>query len=245
MTNFLKLLLFLLFSVSILQDIKSQTATELLQNMDKLMAAPKDRQADVRMLLTSRDGSQKKKEANLMQKGTDKKLYRYTKSSEKEGIATLFLPGGVMWIYMPSFNAPMKVSILSKGQAFNGTDFSYEDMSGIPYSERFTPSLLNSDIANTYLLELIPKSSKSNYSKILVYLDKKYYYPVKMNYFNKSNRADKIAQYKYVKSGNYWYAQEVTMTDLKTQHSTSIILSNVKFDQGLSDEVFTVKSLKK
>jgi len=245
MINFLKSVLLVLIMGGFLPRIQAQSAAELLKNMDNLMSAPKDRQADVKMLLTSRDGSQKKKEANLLQKGPDKKLYRYTKSSEKEGIATLFLPGGVMWIYMPSFNAPMKVSILSKSQAFNGTDFSYEDMSGIPYSERFTPSLLNSDIANTYLLELIPKSSKSNYSKILVYLDKKNHYPIKMNYYNKSNRADKIALYKYAKNGNYWYAQEVTMTDLKTQHSTSIILSNVKFDQGLSDDVFTVKSLKK
>ncbi len=245
MLNFLKFLFLLVFITSDLQVIKAQNASELLKKMDQLISAPKDKQADVKMILTSKDGSQKIREATLLQKGAYKKLYRYTKPADKAGIATLSLPGGIMWLSMPSFNKPIKVSLLSNSQAFNGTDFSSEDMSGIPYGDKYIAQLADSDLKNTYLLELIPNGSKTNYSKIMAYVDKVNYYPVKMIYFNKSNRADKIALYQYVKKGGYWFAQEVIMTDLKNQHSTSIILSNVKFDQGLKDEAFSVENLKK
>jgi hypothetical protein len=34
------------------------------------------------------------------------------------------------------------------------------------------------------------------------------------------------------------------MTDLKKEHSTKIIMTDIKFDQGLGDDVFTVENLK-
>ncbi len=224
--------------------LHAQDAEVLLQNMDNLIAAPKDKQAVVKIVLTNKSGKEKIREANLMQKGMFKKLYRYTKPEKKAGIATLSLPDGIMWLYMPSFEKPIKISLLSKSQAFNGTDFSHEDMSGIPYSERYQPTLVNSDIEGTYLLELLPKIKKLKYSKIMVYLDKTYNYPVKMKYFNKSNKYAKVCTYKYAKQATYWYAQEVLMTDVKKEHSTGIFLTDVKFDQGLTDDEFTVEKLK-
>lgn len=244
MIKVIKIFTFLLFTGFGTQSLEAQNAEQLLQNMDKLIAAPKDKQADVQMILTNKKDKEKVREARLLQKGMDKKLYRYTQPEEKAGIATLSLPDGIMWLYMPSFNNPIKISLLSKSSAFNGTDFSSEDMSGTTYSERYTPKLVDSDVENLYLLELTPKIKKLDYSKIMVYLDKTYNYPVKMMYYNKSDKYDKVATYKYVKKDGYWYAQEVLMTDLGKDHSTEIILTNVKFDQGLTDEDFLVEKLK-
>ena len=64
-----------------------------------------------------------------------------------------------------------------------------------------------------------------------------------MEYYDKKPAKFKEARYKYKKNGNYWYAEEVLMTDLKKQHSTKILMSDIKFDQGLSDDEFTVEKL--
>ena len=48
----------------------------------------------------------------------------------------------------------------------------------------------------------------------------------------------------YEKIGEYWNASEVVMKDLEKNHSTKILLSDVKFDQGLSDDIFIVEKLK-
>ena len=101
-----------------------------------------------------------------------------------------------------------------------------------------------SDSDQIYLLELKPKSDQSDYSKIILALNKKYFYPEKMDYYDKKGNHFKTATYKYKKSGQYWYAEEVFMKDFKKEHSTLTAMKEVKFDQGLKDEDFTVEKMK-
>lgn len=230
-----------LFGCFILQ---AQTAEKYLENLDNLMSAPTDKQATVQIILKDKSGKEKIREASLKQKGKYKKLYRYTKPEKQAGIATLSLPDDKLWLYMPAFKKPIKISLLSKSQAFTGTDFSYEDMSGKSYSERYSPKLIDSNNPEIYLLELTPKTNKSKYSKILLYQNKTHFYPVKMEYFNKNSKYSKVATYKYAKHGKYWYAKEILMTDVKKEHSTGIIMTNIQFDQGIADEEFLVENLK-
>jgi outer membrane lipoprotein-sorting protein len=221
----------------------AQDAKTILANMDKVIFSPKDKQGKVTMILTDKSGKEKVREAIMMQKGSNKKLYRYTKPESQAGIATLSLSDDVMWLYMPAFVTPRKISMLAKGQAFNGTDFSYEDMVTIPYSERFTPNLLETQ-PDAFLLNLVPLSGKSNYTRIIVRVDKKNGYPLTMQYFNGQGKKIKEASYRYEKIGKYWNAAEVVMRDLEKSHSTKILLSDVKFDQGLADDLFLVENLK-
>ncbi|MCD4736478.1 MAG: outer membrane lipoprotein-sorting protein [Bacteroidales bacterium] len=224
-------------------SLVSQDAATILKNMDNLMNAPQDKQATVKITLTDKKGKEKVREAIMKQKGSDKKLYRYTKPESQEGIATLSLPDNVMWLYLPAFGKPQKISLLTKSQAFTGTDFSYEDMDSRTFSERYTPAFLeNPDDA--YVLELDPKSEKSKYSKIVLKVNKENYYPVRMDYYDRGGKHFKEATYSYKKSGQYWYAEEVTMTNLKKNHSTQIYMTDVKFDQDLADEEFEVENLK-
>ena len=237
-----------IYSVIILfnySPLQAQSAEVLLQNMDLLIAAPKDKEASVLMVITDKSGKENKREASLKQKGKFKKLYRYTKPEKQAGIATLSLPDGIIWLYMPAFGKAVRISLLSKSQAFTGTDFSQEDMSGIPYSDRYNPTIINANNPDFYILELTPKSKKTKYSKIILTMDKTNYYPIKMEFFNNSNNYFKLATYTYKKKNNYWYAKEVIMTSVLKKHSTSILLTDVKFDQGLDDEIFTVENLKK
>lgn len=222
----------------------SQSAASLLQGMDALMSAPKDKEALVKMVLKDKSGKEKVREAIMKQKGQYHKMYRYTFPEKQVGTATLSLPDDIIWLYMPAFKKAIKVTLLSKSQAFTGTDFSYEDMSGASYHERFTPRILASSDDQVYLLELMPKSMKSRYSKIIVYLDKTHLYPVKMEYFDKDKTYFKFASYTYKKQGKYWYAERVLMNDTRKKHSTEIFLTQIKFDQGLKESEFTVENLK-
>jgi outer membrane lipoprotein-sorting protein len=244
MINKIKTGLTLLMIFTAINEIQAQSAASILKSMDDLIAAPKDKEAIVKMVLKDKSGKEKVREAIMKQKGRYKKLYRYTKPEKQVGMATLSLPDDIIWLYMPALKKAIKVTLLSKSQAFTGTDFSYEDMSGSSYGERFTPSLKDNPDASIYQLELMPKSMKSSYSKIIVYLDKKHFYPIKMEYFDQNQTYFKYATYTYKKKGNYWYAEEVTMMNLQKEHSTEIIITDIKFDQGISDEEFTVENLK-
>ena len=229
--------------ISAINTSYGQNADTLLWAMDMLMSAPLDKEARVEIILENKSGKQKVREASMLQKGKDKKLYRYTKPESQAGIATLSLPGDIMWLYMPAFGKPTKISLLAKSQTFTGTDFSYEDMESRLYSERYTPSMMENENSDYHLLKLIPKSKKSKYSQIELYLHKTEFYPIKMYYFDSRGNKFKVATYKYTKSGKYWYASEVIMTDLKKEHSTKILMNDVKFDQGVKDDAFSVELL--
>jgi len=240
--KYTSILIFLFLFIGAM-NASSQEAKTILENMDKIIFAPKDKQGKVSIILTDKEGKEKIREAMMYQKGRDKKLYRYTKPESQAGIATLSLPDDVMWLYMPAFEKPKKISMLSKSQAFTGTDFSYEDMLTTPYSDRYTPSLLQTE-KEVYVLQLIPKSTKSAYSKIIAKINKSYGYPVTMDYYNGKGKKFKEASYRYEKTGKYWNAAEVIMKDLEKNHSTKILLKDVKFDQGLADGLFTPETLK-
>lgn len=238
-----KTLLLILSVFMIAAYAKAQDAKTILENMDKIIFSPKDKQGSVTIVLIDKDGKEKTREAIMMQKGRDKKLYRYTKPESQAGIATLSLPNDVTWMYMPAFAKPKKISMLAKNQSFTGTDFSYEDMATTPYSDRYTPELLQAD-QEIYGLQLIPKSKNSAYAKIIVRINKTNGYPVSMDFYNVQGKKFKSCSYRYEKIGKYWNASEVVMKDLEKKHSTKILLTNVKFDQGLSDDIFLVEKMK-
>ena len=232
----------ILFFVATTTISVAQDAVAILNKMDALMQAPADKQGIVRITTGNKSGKEKVREAIMLQKGKDKRLYRYTQPESQAGIATLSLPDDVMWMYMPAFGKPKKISLLAKSQAFTGTDFSYEDMEARPYAERYTPSLKETT-ASAYVLELAPISDKSSYTKIVATIDKTNYYPIRMEFFDKRGEYFKDASYVYEKSGKYWYASEVLMVDHQKEHSTLIEMTDLKFDQGLSDDVFAVENM--
>jgi len=240
MKKFLSIISICLFITS---GLIAQDAHGLLAKLDNIMFAPKDKQGIVSIILVDKSGEESVREAEMFQKGRDKKLYRYTKPEKQAGIATLSMPDGVMWLYMPAFGKPKKVTLLAKSQAFTGTDFSYEDMATEPWSNRFFPRIVETG-DKAFILELTPRGEKSSYSKVIVTQDKTNYYPIKMEYYDKGGKKFKESTYQYEKIGNYWNAREVIMTNLKKQHSTKIQLKDVIFDQGLSDELFMVENLK-
>ena len=240
----MRIILFFALIFFSVQTTLSQDAAAILAAMDKVMFSSKDKSGRVTIILTEKDGSEKVREAEMYQKGADKKLYRYTKPESQAGIATLSLPNGVMWMAMPAFEKPKRISMLSKSQSFTGTDFSYEDMATTPYSDRFTATLRDTG-ADDYVLDLMPISNKSNYSKIILRVNKTNGYPIWMKFYNVQGRMFKEATYTYEKIGKYWNAKEVVMKDIEKSHSTTIKLSDIKFDQGLSDDLFLVENMKK
>jgi outer membrane lipoprotein-sorting protein len=178
----------------------------------------------------------------MFQKGHDHRLYRYTAPESQVGIATLSLPDGIMWMYMPAFGKPKKITLLAKSQAFSGTDFSYEDMSVSSYADNYTHTLIE-EKDGEYVIEMEPVNEKSSYSKIVLYLNKDQFTPRKMEYYDRGGTKFKEASYVYVSSGNYLYAERVIMANLKKQHMTKIEITDVVFDQGLSDDLFLVENL--
>ena len=221
----------------------AQDANTILEKTDDVMYSPKDMTGKTRIILIDKAGKQKTREANIIQKGNDKRIFRFTAPASQAGIAVLSLPNDVMYLYLPAFGKERRISSSVKNQNFAGTDFSYDDMESKPYSEKYTPKLIKTE-GDVYILELTPKSPKSAYSRLIVKVHKTNYYPTYMEYYDKGNKKTKEAVYQFEKIEKYWNAKEIEMTDLRKNHKTKMIMSDVKYDLGLSDDEFTVRKLK-
>jgi outer membrane lipoprotein-sorting protein len=238
-----KFVLILILIQAAVTNSSGQDAAAILNRMDQIGFSPKDKQGKVTIIVSDKSGKEKVREAIMYQKGPDKKLYRYTKPESQAGIATLTLPNSIMWLYLPAFGKPRKISVLTKESTFNNTDFSYEDMATTPFADRFIPELVDSK-GDVFILKLQPKAEKSNYSKIIVSINKTHGYAELMEYYDLTGKKFKEATYSYEKVGQYWNATEVVMKDIEKNHSTKILISEVKFDQGLSDDLFLLENLK-
>jgi len=220
----------------------AQDATTILKNMDDVMYSPKDMTGKNKIILIDKNGKQEVREATIQQKGTDKRIFRFTSPASQAGISVLSLPNDVMYLYLPAFGKERRIASSAKNQNFAGTDFSYDDMESVLYSIKYTPKLLKTE-ANVFVLELTPKGN-SDYSKVIVHINKANFYPELMEYYDKGGNKVKEANYTFKKIGNYWNAEEIEMADLKKNHKTKMQMSDVKYDSGLSDDDFTVRKLK-
>ncbi|TAL70108.1 MAG: outer membrane lipoprotein-sorting protein [Bacteroidetes bacterium] len=222
--------------------VYAQDAATILKKMDDVMFSCKDMTGKQKIILIDNSGKQEIREATMQQKGTDKRMVRFTSPASQAGIAVLSLPDDIMYLYLPAFGKERRIASSAKNQNFAGTDFSYDDMESKSYSDKYTPKLLRNENF-VFVLELIPRLS-SDYSKIILSVNKYYYYPEVMEYYDKGNNKIKVAKYSFKKVGNYWNASEIEMFDLKKNHKTIMKMTDIRYDQGLTDNDFTVRKLK-
>lgn len=241
-TTFKTLALALLIGAGNVFSANAQDATTILKKMDDVMYSSKDMTGKNKIILIDKNGKQESREATMQQKGTDKRMFRFTSPASQAGIAVLSLPNDLMYLYLPAFGKERRIATSAKNQNFAGTDFSYDDMESVLFSVKYTPTFVKTE-ANAFILELKPKAG-SDYSKVIVHINKENYYPEVMEYFDKAGNKVKEAKYTFKKIGKYWNAEEVEMTDLKKNHKTKMQMSDVKYDSGLTDDDFTVRKLK-
>jgi outer membrane lipoprotein-sorting protein len=219
-----------------------QDGASILKRMDDVMYSPRDITGNYTIRVTDRSGREEIREATFRQKGTDRRLVRFTSPASQAGIAFLSLPNDVMYVYLPAFGRERRIAASAKNQNFAGTDLTYEDMESVPFSHKYTPKLLRTE-TDAFVMELTPKE-RSDYSKIIVRINRTHYYPETMEYYDRGNRKFKEATYSFRRVGQYWSTEQIEMKNLQRNTSTRIRSSGVRYDTGLSDDEFTVRQLR-
>jgi len=229
--------------LTLFTNINAQDAATIVKKIDEVLYAPKDQKNMVKIVNVEKNGTEKIQKAYVIQKGYDKRLFKFIEPASQKGIAFLSLPNDVMYLYMPAFGKERRIASHIKNQSFAGMVFSYEDLESKLLSEKYNAKLLNSD-NECYTLELTPKPNQnSEYSKLIMKVNKNEYYPLNAEYYDKTGKKIKISEYNFEKRGKYWSPIVLKMTDLRSNKSTSMILEKVEYDTGLTDDDFSVRKL--
>ncbi len=238
-------ILFVIVFLMLTTIANAQTGKEILVKVDSVMNAPKDMTAVEKMTLTDKSGSQKDRDTKIYQKGSEWRLVRFLKPADVRGVSFLRLASNRLYLYLPAFRKVRRISSSVKNENFMGTDFSYEDMSQSSYSNDYTAKLLKKE-NKQYVLELKPKPNADvSYEKLILYVDQSNYVYRKIEYYNNGKKVKVLTVDNIEKIGKYWFGKKMEMRNLKNDHKTTLTLTGIKFDQGLSNRVFTERNLKR
>lgn len=182
-----------------------------------------------------------------------KQVVRFTSPADIAGTAFLSIEqdGGEteQILYLPALKRTRRIVSTQKGNSFVNTDFTYEDMErrGVDGWDHQIVSLVKIGAYECYVLESIPgQSIKTEYSLIKSWVAKDINVPMLVEFYDKKNRLYKKYEVnKLEKIKQVWTEIEVTMFDLVNNHKTLMKFKNIDYDSGLSDGIFTERSLER
>lgn len=158
------------------------------------------------------------------------------------------------WLYLPAMKRIRQITGSSRRESFVGTDFSYEDLTLIQEildwkQEDAQISLVAEEAIDGHpcaVIEVLPKDEEVGYGKIRLWLGKEDLVGRKFTFEDRSGRLAKtllLSDIRMVKS--IPAAHRLEMRNERTGSHTIIELSEIVFDTGLSEEMFTQRRLER
>ena len=149
------------------------------------------------------------------------------------------------WMYLPALDLVKRIAASDKRTSFVGSNFMYEDVSGRNLNED-THELVKSD-GKYYVIKNTPKKpNEVEFSSYTVDIDKKTFLPVKAVYLDKNGKEYRIVEaVKTAVVDGIPTVTESKVTDLEAGSSTVSKFSNIKYNIGLKEDIFTERYLRR
>ena len=263
-TTILIVLTFVLVQTSMGEDLTS--VDEIVSNSNRVAYYQgQDGRAKVSMVITDSQGRIREKEMTILRldgapEGVenatgdeycgDQKFYVFFSRPADEN-KTVFMvwkhikSDDDRWMYLPALDLVKRIASTEKRTSFVGSDFFYEDVSGRNLDED------NHELLETtksyYVLKNTPKNPDSvEFSYYKMWVHKSTFLTTKVEYYDKSGEL--YRQYDALKVDTIQGFPTITqagMKDLRTKSETVNTYSNVEYNIGLPDDIFTERYLRR
>lgn len=157
------------------------------------------------------------------------------------------------WLYLPALKKSKRIASSNKSGSFMGSDFSYADMTERPL-EKYDFTLVQEDEIDghpVWVVQSVPidkdEIEETGYTKSIQFVRQDNYVAIRSKIWLKKGKKNKYMQVKELEQiDGIWVPTLVTMTTKKgkqTEHKTILKTSDVKFDQPLDFDSFSVRGL--
>lgn len=150
------------------------------------------------------------------------------------------------WIYVPSLDLVKPISANDKKSSFVGSDFSYEDVSGRHWSDDTHTFLREEEMDGyqTYVIESEPKED-DYFDRKLTWIDKETMLIVREEYYDGKDEPSKIFEAVTIEEADgYPTAVSRRMTTPRKNNTTEITFSDIQYDVGVDEKIFSERYLK-
>lgn len=259
----MKVLLFCLVSVLFLPVV---TLAETAEEKGLAIAVEADLRdkgfgdyiSNMRMVLRNKHGQESQREMRVrtleVEGDGDRSLTIFDTPRDVKGTAFLSFShkegDDDQWLYLPALKRVKRISSRNKSGSFMGSEFAYEDIASQEI-EKYTYRYLRDEHyagLDCFVMERYPVDTKnSGYTRMVSWLDKGEYRPLKVEYFDRKGMHLKtllLSEYqRYL--ATYWRAHSMVMENHQNGKRTQLHLSDMVFQTGLTERDFNTHSLKR
>ena len=235
------------------EEIGLQIATESRQNQ----YGYGNYTASLTMILRNKQGKETSRKVRLkvleVEGDGDRSLFVFDEPRDVKGTAFLVyahkFESDEQWLYLPALKRVKRISSSKQSGSFMGSEFAYEDLGAVEV-EKYTYKFLRDEPCGDLqcaVLERVPVSDDSGYSRHLVWYDREELRVQQVQYFDRRNAHLKtmtLENYeKYLE--NYWQASKIMMVNHLTGKSTDMLWSDLEFKTDLDESDFTQTAIKR
>lgn len=239
-------------SALVWSHVVAQTGLDIARQMDE-RETPEDMKADLTMILTNARGNTRSSTIrSVSMNGTEKQMIWFLEPADDRGVAFLKIEHeegpDEMRLWLPAFKKVRRISARQKGDAFMGSDLSYEDMTTRSLDENDYELLGSEEVRDVdcYILEVIPRpETESTYSRHVVWVSKQDLVPLKEESYDRGERLIKRKTISYTPLKDYLLPQEIYVENVQKDHSTRLTFTQMEVDTGIGDALFHERNLKR
>lgn len=159
------------------------------------------------------------------------------------------------WLYLPALRKTKRIASSDKTNSFMGSDFSYADMTKRVLDNYDYTRLKEVKVRDTacWLIQAVPRTkrviSQYGYTKSVLFVRKDNFVVIRgVNWVKEGKRLKYMDVKKLDLIEGIWVATDIHMTTKKgkrTLHKTIMKFNNVKLNQDLKEDLFTVRRMEK
>jgi outer membrane lipoprotein-sorting protein len=159
------------------------------------------------------------------------------------------------WIYLPALRKTKRIATSDKSGSFMGSDFTYSDMTKRDLDDYDYTLLKEAKVrdADAWLIQAVPRSKevidRTGYTKSVLYVQKDNFMVIRgVHWVKKGNRLKYMDVKKLIMIDGIWVATEMHMTTRKGKtklHKTIMTFDNVRFNQELKEDFFSIRRMEK
>lgn len=254
---------FILLAASLLLPVTAQAETPEEKGLaiaieaDRRDSGWQDQTARLKMVLRNRHGQESIRQIRTrtleVEGDGDKSLNIFDSPRDVKGTAFLSythaLKPDEQWLYLPALKRVKRISSNNKSGPFMGSEFAYEDLTSQEV-EKYTYRFLRDDTLDgreVFVIERKPAYKYSGYTRLITWLDKAMYQPLKVEFYDRKNALLKTLTFHDYRQylDRYWRPDHMRMVNHQTQKSTDLYWTDYRFRTGLTARDFDRNSLKR
>jgi outer membrane lipoprotein-sorting protein len=242
------------------------TADEIIKKANHMaLYQGHDSKGKVKMTITDKQGRTRERAFNMLRKDVDdtdrdQKYFVYFKTpADVRKMVFMVQKHAALevdddrWLYMPSLDLVKRIAAGDKRTSFVGSDFLYEDISGrSPKEDRHE---LVETTAEAYIIKNTPLDPGSvEFEYYIAHIDKNTFMPLSMAFYKSGDRRYRvienieftdIASREDGAQTTYRTVTRSVATDLENGSKTEMTFSDIAFNIGLEDGLFTERYLRR